>query len=245
METYKTLRIYYGTVDTSQTTDVTRLQNALLALGYPLSVTGKFDESTHNSVVFFQMRNGLTPDGKAGPAVQSALYGGNAKGYSATPSLVLEDNAGYMATPATSSIQLLDWYNVVKPALSGGSRMLIFDPKTNLSWTLRVYARGHHADSEPLTLRDTLIMNKSFGKTNWTVHPVYVQLPDGRWTMATMHNRPHLTGSIAANGFDGHLCVHFLRDIAECIQNGDGNYGVSNQNTLRAAWKSLTGETVE
>ena len=102
---------------------------------------------------------------------------------------------------------------------------------------------GRHADCEPLTLRDSLIMFRAFGKPSWTIHVVYVKLPDGRWTMATMHNRPHLTGSISGNGFDGHLCVHFLRDMAEAQQN-DPNYGVNNQNTLRDAWKALTGQTV-
>ena len=86
-------------------------------------------------------------------------------------------------------------------------------------------------------------MNKAFGKPSWTVHTVYVMLPDGRWTMATMHNRPHLVGSIENNGFDGHLCVHFLRDIAEVTKN-DPDYGLSNQTTLRKSWQTLTGETV-
>ena len=244
LDSYEALHIYYGTVNTSQTAAVTKLQGALRDLGYSVSVTGKFDENTHNAVVQFQMRNNLTTDGVAGPSTQYLLYSGKAKGYSATPSLVLSDTDGMISGPSKSEIQLLHWYNVVKPALSGGSKLLIYDPNTGLSWTLRVYARGHHADSEPLTLKDTLIMNKAFGKTGWTVHAVYVQLPDGRWTMATMHNRPHLSGSISSNGFDGHLCVHFLRDMDECKKN-DPNYGVSNQTTLRAAWKSLTGETVD
>ena len=59
-----------------------------------------------------------------------------------------------------------------------------------------------------------------------------------------MHNRPHLTGSVANNGFDGHLCVHFLRDMAEAQQN-DPDYGVQNQSVLRSAWRALTGEVVE
>ena len=52
-----------------------------------------------------------------------------------------------------------------------------------------------------------------------------------------------LSGSINDNGFGGHLCVHFLRDMAEARKN-DPNYGVNNQVMLRNAWKTLTGETV-
>ena len=70
-------------------------------------------------------------------------------------------------------------------------------------------------------------MYKAFGNTNtWTPKPVYVKLPSGTWTLASMHNVPHLSGSIKDNGFDGHLCVHFLRDMDECKQN-DPNYGVT------------------
>jgi hypothetical protein len=149
-----------------------------------------------------------------------------------------------MTVPGASQVQLLHWYNVVKPSLSTGNTLKILDPKTGTWWNLRVYSRGRHCDSEPMTLRDTLLMNRAFGKTGWTVHVVYVQLPDGRWTMATMHNRPHLNGSVSDNGFDGHLCVHFLRDMDECKQY-DPDYGVTNQTTLREGWKALTGETVK
>ncbi|MEF9880845.1 MAG: hypothetical protein RR975_15635, partial [Clostridia bacterium] len=59
-------------------------------------------------------------------------------------------------------------------------------------------------------------------------------------TLASMHNVPHLTGGIQDNGFDGHLCVHFLRDMEECSQN-DPSYGVTNQNAIRRKWKQMTG----
>jgi len=70
-----------------------------------------------------------------------------------------------------------------------------------------------------------------------------VKLPTGEWTIATMHNLPHLYGSITNNGFGGHLCVHFLRTMSEAQAN-DPDYGVSNQKTLRNAWKALTGEDI-
>lgn len=87
-------------------------------------------------------------------------------------------------------------------------------------------------------------MNRSFGGTSWTCHPVYVQIPDGRWTLAAMHNYPHLYGSISNNGFGGHLCIHFLRTYEECIANGDSSYGVEMQDAIRTYWRALTGEIV-
>lgn len=84
-------------------------------------------------------------------------------------------------------------------------------------------------------------MYKAFGYTNtWTPKPVYVQLPSGTWTLATMHNVPHLTGSIKDNNFDGHLCVHFLRTMEECSTN-DPDYGVTHQKAIRKKWKEMTG----
>jgi hypothetical protein len=54
---------------------------------------------------------------------------------------------------------------------------------------------------------------------------------------------PHMSGSIKDNGFNGHLCVHFLRDMSEARKN-DPNYGVANQETIRALWKSISGQEI-
>lgn len=233
---YSTLKV------NSMGTAVTSLQNALKNLGYNASVTGTYTTETRDAVVEFQIRNNLTADGIAGAATQQVLYGGSAKDAS-TPLPALEEGAGIIDGPSKSEVQLLHWFDTVKPSLKSGQNILVFDPATKRSWALMAFSLGRHADSEPRTLRDTQIMNVAFGnKTTWTPKPVYVKLPDGRWTVASTHNTPHLTGPILGNGFDGHLCVHFLRDMAECQQN-DPDYGVTNQNVIRNAWKALTGET--
>ena len=54
---------------------------------------------------------------------------------------------------------------------------------------------------------------------------------------------PHLSGVIKDNGFDGHLCVHFLRDMSEA-EDKDPDYGVSNQKTIREHWLKIKGETI-
>lgn len=227
--------------------DVRQLQQALKNLNYNVGVDGTYGALTKAAVVAFQKRNGLTSDGVAGARTQEVLYSGSGKEADpdADSDMTIPDGAGSASGPSTSEVKLLHWFNDVKPSLSSGSRLIIFDPASSLQWTLRVFSRGRHADSEPLTLTDTQIMYKAFGSTNtWTPKPVYVQLPSGTWTLASMHNVPHLTGSITDNGFDGHLCVHFLRDMDECKQN-DPNYGVNNQNTIRNKWKQMTGITVE
>lgn len=227
--------------------EVRALQKALQALGYNVGVDGDFGALTKSAVTAFQKQNGLTADGVAGAGTQELLYSGSAKAADpdADADMRITDDTGKASGPSTDSVKLLHWYNEVKPSIRGGQTITIFDPATSLQWTLRLYSLGHHADSEPLTLTDTKIMYKAFGYTNtWTPKPVYVKLPSGTWTLASMHNVPHLTGSISDNGFDGHLCVHFFRDMDECKLN-DPDYGVTNQNTIRKKWKQMTGITVE
>lgn len=230
----------------SSGTEVKKMQQALKALGYNVSADGSYGALTQMAVTQFQKRNGLTAGGVAGSATLKLLYSGNAKEAdpSADDNMSIDDSTGKANGPSVSSVKLLHWFNEVKPSLKNGNKLIVFDPATNLQWTLKAYSLGRHCDSEPLTETDTKIMYKAFGNKNtWTPKPVYVQLPSGVWTLASMHNVPHLSGSISDNGFNGHLCVHFLRDMDECQKN-DPNYGVQNQNAIRKKWKEMTGITV-
>lgn len=227
---------------------VRNLQKALKNLGYSVSTDGDYGALTQKAVKNFQKCNGLEADGVAGSGTQELLYSGNAKKYDAEAAgetNTLPEGVGTASGPSTSSVKLLHWFNDIKPTVRAGQTVTVFDPATNLQWKLRFYSLGRHADSEPLTATDTQIMFKAFGNVNtWNPKPVYVQLPSGVWTLASMHNVPHLSGSIKDNDFDGHLCVHFLRDMDEAAKN-DPNYGVQNQNAIRKKWKQMTGETVE
>ena len=128
--------------------------------------------------------------------------------------------------------------------IKSGQTLTVYDPSSGLSWKLRVHSCGRHCDAEPLTAEDTATMVKAFGGVNtWDQKGVYVKLPSGVWTVGSTHDMPHLSGHISDNNFDGHLCVHFLRDMSEAETN-DPKYGVANQNTIRTLWKNLTGETL-
>ncbi|NLX82342.1 MAG: SH3 domain-containing protein [Clostridiales bacterium] len=237
---YNTLR-----VDQRDGSDkaISKMQQALKDLGYPLSVTGRYDMPTHQAVVGFQQRNGLPITGIANPHTQSIIYAGNAKGY-ATPITELGDSEGKGGGPSSSSVKLLHWFKDVKPRVAAGQRVQIYHPASGISFTIRFYSMGNHADSEPNSWRDTQLMNRAFGAPSWNINTVYVKLPDGQWTLASMHNRPHLSGAINANGFGGHLCIHFLRDTDEVMKN-DPDYGASNQRAIRKAWLNMTGENID
>lgn len=229
---------------------VKTMQQKLIAMGYmTASATGYFGSSTYAAVRAFQQKNKLVVDGIAGVSTLNTLYGDSAipSGNSTVAGGTSTVTAGKITGPAKSNVKLLHWFNVVKPLLKSGSSgavLQIYDPATGYGWKLRAYSLGNHMDSEPLTAEDTLYMNAAFGGVaTWTPKVVYVKLTDGRWTLATQHNVPHLSGSISNNNFNGHLCLHFLRDMAECSKN-DPDYGVQHQNAIRAGWKALTGLTV-
>ena len=223
---------------------VKKMQTALKNLGYEVAVDGDFGGQSKIAVTNFQTQNGLPITGTADSPTLSLLYSGSAKKY--TPPADAPSASGKTGGgPSSGQVQLLHWFDDVKPTLRGSSKLFAYDPASNQNWTLNVLSNGRHCDADPASQSDTDSLFKAFGNKNtWTQKPVYVKLPDGRWTLASTHNVPHLSGSTKNNGFDGHLCVHFLRDMAEAEKN-DPNYGVSNQKTIRTAWKNLTGKTYE
>lgn len=230
---------YNGNTSSAKTSAVRKAQQALRNLNYNVPLTGAFEARTHDAIVAFQLRNGITASGVLDAATQAALYSGSAHDAASPARYYLPASAGYTFA-APGGVQLLHWNNEVKAALSGQKSVTAYDPATGLSWKLNILSRGRHLDVEPATLEDTMIQKKSFVTTSWDVHPVYILLPDGRWSLATMHNYPHGSNTIMNNGFGGQNCVHFLRDMSEAKQN-DPSYGVQNQEVLRSAWYSMTG----
>ncbi|MBQ9326130.1 MAG: peptidoglycan-binding protein [Clostridia bacterium] len=226
--------------------DVKEVQTMLKTIGlYTGNVDGDFGSGTEKAVKAFQKSQELTQDGVVGSQTLQKLQKAAQSGTSENTVPVSSSSAASSsASVSVGKIQLLHWFREVKPSLKSGQALLVYEPTTKISWNLKVYSLGRHADCEPLTKADTENMVKAFGGENtWNQKAVYVRLPDGQWTLASTHDMPHMSGTISDNGFNGHLCVHFLRDMDECEQN-DPKYGVANQETIRAAWKALTGETV-
>ena len=224
--------------------DVTQLQTALSNLKYTVTVNGTYDAATKEAVIAFQQRNMLGVDGVAGPSTLAKLYSGSAVTGDTAVTTPAPNGGGDV--PSVSELKLLHWYTDVKPVLRGKKSIYVYDPASGYSFTLHLYSLGRHADVEPMTAQDTANMMAAFGgKAYWEpVKFVYVKLPNGVWTVATMHNVAHGGQSIKDNNFNGQNCIHFLRDMDECAKN-DPSYGVKNQKAIRENWKRLTGETVD
>ncbi len=231
-------------------TEVTRLQQALKNLKYDVVVNGTYDETTRAAVIKFQKLNGLTADGIAGKATQTRLYTGDCvtgdndayAGEGEVPTVSTGNGGG----PASvSQVKWLMWIDEIKPQLGSADILLVYEPKSNTSYRIRVYARGKHLDAEPYTLQDTALMKAAWGgKFAWDEKPVYVRLPSGVWCIASTHSMPHEENGLVNNGFVGHLCVHFPRTMQETIAAGDTKNGVRHQNDIRKHWLALTGENI-
>lgn len=231
-------------------TEVIRLQQALLNLKYDVTVTGTYDATTRAAVIKFQKLNGLTADGIAGKATQTRLYTGDCvtgdneeyEGEGEVPTVSTGNGGG---PSSTSEVKWLMWIDEVKPQLGSADILLVYEPSTNTSYRIRVYARGRHLDAEPYTIQDTALMKAAWGgEFAWDEKPVYVRLPSGVWCIASTHSMPHEENGLVNNGFVGHLCVHFPRTMEETIAAGDTKNGVRHQNDIRKHWLALTGENI-
>lgn len=96
--------------DGSEGADVKKLQQKLKQLGYYSgSVDGKYGAGTASAVSAFQSANRLTVDGKAGPATQRLLFGGNAS--SANTSSTLESgDSGSAVSQLQHALYELGYY---------------------------------------------------------------------------------------------------------------------------------------
>ena len=228
----------------SQGTLVKNMQQRLKDLGYyDGTVTGNFGPLTEEAVKRFQSAQGLTVDGIAGVNTLNKLYamstgsGSTSSGSSGSTSAggtVISGMATTMPDPA--SVQNVNWYTYIRPKYDAGTVMQIYDFSTGYTWQCVMMSNGAHSDSQPRTADDTAVMYKAFGNKNtWTPKAVWVTFPDGKTYIASMHNVPHLSGSIKDNNFDGHLCIHFPREMDEAEETGP--YAVSHQQAIIKGWE--------
>ena len=224
--------------------EVKQLQEALAKLNYPVGVSSEegyvYNYSTVWAVECFQRRNGLPVDGVAGKATLAKLYGGSAVAMDTQ----LSSNVARGAAPGGANLELLHWFNDVKPYLQRNREFTVYEPVSGKQWKMRLYSAGNHADSEPLTKEDAQIMYEVWGNQwSWNEKPVYIRLANGTWCIASMPNMPHLSGGLSDNGFDGHTCVHFPRTMTEVQKNDPKNAGRHNRD-IRIHWRKLTGEDI-
>ncbi len=132
--------------------DVTRLQNQLILLGLmPAgSANGVYNTQTELAVREYQKAEKLFVDGVAGQKTQDALYG----------TVAPDAPDGSSTVEGTLyPVEIVDWYTGdIQTVWAKGDVATITDVRTGLSFRVKRWSGGYHADVEPLTAADTAVM---------------------------------------------------------------------------------------
>lgn len=119
----------------------------------------------------------------------------------------LSEQEIYAATNGGTKVDLLEWEEVDK-LLPRYSKYTVLDLETGKKFNVQRRAGSHHADVQPLTVKDTKIMKKIYGgKWSWKRRAIIVISKNQR-IAASMHGMPHGAGALK-NNFPGHFCIHF------------------------------------
>ena len=217
---------------------VKTLQTNLKTLGYYTgSLTGNFGEKTQAAVIAYQKTKGLTADGIAGSKTLAAIAADLNKNTSSSSGSSSSGSSSSSSLAQRASQVIFSNYSNWGRNYENGELCTVYDFETGYSWTLRIMSKDKHMDAEPATAQDTAIMNKAFGnKQTWTPKVVWVTFSDGKTYIGSTHNVPHTPYHITTNNFDGHLCVHFPRPMADA--EATGPYAVSHQEAILAGWEA-------
>jgi len=131
---------------------------------------------------------------------------------------------------STSSgrVELLPW-SEVRTIIKTGAPIHVVDVRTGLTYTIKCFSIGAHADVETVASADTDVLNRVYGGTwSWDPRPVWVTI-EGRTIAASINGMPHAGETISGNGMNGHVCLHFYGSL----MNGTRN--ISYANRLQAA----------
>ncbi|MCL2167293.1 MAG: hypothetical protein FWH49_08420 [Clostridiales bacterium] len=135
-------------------------------------------------------------------------------------------------SPEGAVALLLPWEEV-KVLFERYVPVQVIDVRTGETYQIQSFSNGKHADVEPLTKADTDILYRTFNsKWAWETRPVWVILGD-LTIAASINGMPHGGGTIADNGMNGQICLHFL---GSQTHNGNTRFEKRHQDDVLAAW---------
>ena len=208
MTSYVTL---YQGMTTSETTQrrVRNLVQELINQGYYTGdVTSSYTTQVKEAVKIFQTVNDLSATGTADSATQHALFG------------TRPDKAGDVTNLEFSiyPVEKIDWFvGGIQEMLPRGAKFKIYDVKTKIVWWAYRQAGSRHMDIETLTAEDSARLCQIYGVKNlqqivdenkWQRRPCLVTIGT-RTFAASLDGMQHGSDTIANNGMDGQVCLHF------------------------------------
>ena len=118
--------------------------------------------------------------------------------------------------------ELIDWYTGgIQSIFYKGCVATVTDVKTGISFKVKRWSGGDHADVEPLTAADTAAMCRIYGvataqaiadKDLYQRRPLLVTIGTHSYC-ASMYGEPHNYpdgDTIPDNNFNGQFCIHFV-----------------------------------
>ena len=142
--------------------------------------------------------------------------------------------------------ELIDWYTGgIQDIFYKGCVAILTDVKTGISFQVKRWAGGVHADVEPLTAADTAAMCKVYGvskaqdisdKNLYQRRPVLITIGTHSYA-ASIYGVPHnypQGDTIPDNNFNGQFCVHFVNSRVHASNKVDKDH----QNAIMYAYEN-------
>lgn len=155
-------------------------------------------------------------------------------GYVKSEYIVTAEAYAQLPPSQAGQVELLDW-SEVKGIFTTGVDAQIYDVRTGMTYYVRSFSNGQHADVEPVTKEDTAIMLQTYnGKWKWDPRPVWVTI-NGRTIAASINGMPHGGGVNNSNGMNGQVCLHFR---GSTTHNGNKSFERDHQDAITEAWNA-------
>jgi len=136
--------------------------------------------------------------------------------------------------PPEPTVELMNWSDV-KPILKTGVAIPVYDIGTGLTYYVKSFSNGMHADVEPATKDDTAIMKRTYNNHwSWDGRPVWVTI-GGHVIAAAINGMPHGGGVIDDDGMNGQICLHFK---GSTVHNGNMVYSRQLQDVVMQAYNA-------
>jgi len=147
-------------------------------------------------------------------------------------------NTGYIFTEllgSSGSFQRIEW-SEARRIIPTGRDIRIVDVRTGISFNIRAFSLGVHADVEPSTQADTDAMLRTRNGTwSWAARPVWVTIGE-RTFPAAMNGMPHGGTTISNNGVNGHFCLWFAG--SRSTGSTSASYTRNMLNAVEEAWNA-------
>lgn len=182
------------------------------------------------SRVVFNGREGFVHSNYIRPFDSAPVDRANSQYYSQAST---QTNNHTVNVAQNGNVQLLPW-NEVRRMMPPGTNIHVTDVGTGLTYSIRNFSNGNHADVEPVTAEDTAILRQTFGGVwQWCPRPVWVTF-NGVTVAAAINGMPHDVSTNPNNNMNGHLCLHFF----ESPHFGNQSYGRQMRDAVNAAFNA-------